>query len=72
MGRAGFEDTDLDIWYLGEASSHAQSCRPSADDYKVVLMLEEVINRAQCREICFSHNKKVSNKVVNKSYVKEM
>jgi hypothetical protein len=44
MCRPGFENTNMDIWNLGEAGSHTQSCGTSADDNEVILMLEEVIN----------------------------
>ncbi len=58
MGRAGFEDADLDIWNLGEAGSHAQSGRAAANDNEVILMLEEVVNRTQGRQVSVSHGEK--------------
>lgn len=68
MGRAGFEHADLDICNLGKAGSRAQSCSPSADNYEVILTLEEVVNRAQGREIGFSHDENVSDKFINQLY----
>jgi hypothetical protein len=56
MGRPSFEDTDVDVGNLGQACSDAQPRSTSTDNDKVVLMLEEVLDRAQCRQIGVGHD----------------